>query len=150
MALSDSKRMSEYDFQQGLGKYNNNTDVFKWVIVTESFTATSADTSSIALSNFTKVASAGNYVQDTILANSVWSRTDDVSELNYDDFNFAADGSNPVTGKTIVVYNDTSASDDAYKLIDMTSDGGTTPADTTLGLNFTVNAGGAGTVTTNS
>ena len=28
--------------------------------------------------------------------------------------------------------------------------GGTTAADTTLGLNFTVNAGGAGTVTTNS
>lgn len=150
MALSDSKRMSEYDFQQGLGTYNNNTDVFKWVIVTESFTATDANGSGIALSNFTKVASAGNYVQDTTLANSAWSRSGAVSDLNYDDFNYAADVSNPITGKMIAVYNDTSAGDDVYKLIDMTADGGTTAADTTLGLNFTVNAGGAGTVTTNS
>ena len=150
MALSDSKRMSEYDFQQGLGIYNNNADVFKWVIVTESFTATDANTSAIALSNFTKVASAGNYVQDTTLANSAWTRSGAVSKLDYDDFNFAANASNPVTGKMIVVYNDTDSNDDVYKLIDITADGGTTPADTTLGLNFTVNAGGAGTITTNS
>lgn len=149
MALSDSKRMSEYDYQQGLGTYNNNTNVFKWVIVTESYSATDENTSAIGIANFTKVPSAGNYVQDTTLANSAWTRAAAISKLDYDDFSFAADGANPTTGKMIAVYNDTSAGKDVYKLIDMTSDGGTTPADTTLGLNFTVNAGGAGTVTTN-
>lgn len=150
MALSDSKRTSEYDHQQGLGTYNNNTNVFKWVILTDSYSVVDADAVAIGIANYTKVSSAGLYVQDTTLANSAWSRVGAISKLDYDDFNFAADGSNPVTGKTIAVYNDTSTNKDVYKFIDMTADGGTTPADTTLGLNFTVNAGGAGTVTTNS
>lgn len=149
MALADSKKTSEYDHQSGLGAYNNNTDVFKYVIITDSYTAIDEDAVAIGIANYTKVASAGNYVQDTTLANSAWSRTDAISKLDFDDFNFAADGANPVTGKTIAIYNDTSANKDVFKFIDMTSDGGTTPADTTLGLNYTVNAGGSGTVTTN-
>jgi hypothetical protein len=150
MALSDSKRTSEYDLQQGLKVYNNNTDVFKYVIITDSYTVIDEDAVAIGIANYTKVPSAGLYVQDTTLANSAWTRTGSVSKLDYDDFSFAADVSNPVTGKTIAVYNDTSPNKDVYKFIDMTVDGGTTPADTTLGLNFTVNAGGSGTVTTNS
>jgi hypothetical protein len=150
MALSDSKRTSEYDLQSGLGAYNNNTNVFKFVIITESFTAIDANAVAIGIANYTKVPSAGAYVQDTTLANSAWSRSAAVTKLDYDDFSFAANASNPVTGKTIAVYNDTSTNKDVYKYIDMTADGGTTAADTTLGLNFTVNAGGAGTVTTNS
>jgi len=149
MALSDSKKTSEYDHQAGLGTYNNNTDVFKYVIITESFTAIDEDAVSIGIANYTKVASAGTYVQDTTLANSEWSRAAAISKLDYDDFSFAANASNPVTGKTIAIYNDTSSNKDVYKFIDMTTDGGTTAADTTLGLNFTVNAGGSGTVTTN-
>ena len=149
MALSDSKKTSEYDYQAGLGTYNNNTDVFKYVIITESFTAIDEDAVSIGIANYTKVASAGTYVQDTTLANSAWSRAAAISKLDYDDFNFAANASNPVTGKTIAIYNDTSTNKDVFKFIDMTTDGGTTAADTTLGLNFTVNAGGSGTVTTN-
>ena len=150
MALSDSKKTSEYDHQAGLGTYNNNTDVFKWVILTDSYTVIDEDAVAIGIANYTKVASAGLYVQDTTLAGSAWSRTGTVSKLDYNDFSFAADGSNPITGKTIAVYNDTSTNKDVFKFIDMTVDGGTTAADTTLGLNFTVNASGAGTVTTNA
>jgi len=149
MALSDSKRTSEYDLQSGLGTYNNNADVFKYVIITDSFTVIDEDAVAIGIANYTKVASAGAYVQDTTLTNSTWTRTGSVSKLDYDDFNFAANASNPITGKTIAIYNDTSASKDVFKFIDMTADGGTTAADTTLGLNFTVNAGGSGTVTSN-
>ena len=149
MALSDSKKTSEYDHQSGLGTYNNNTNVFKWVILTDSYTVIDEDAVSIGIANYTKVASAGLYVQDSTLASSAWSRTGTVSKLDYADFSFAADGSNPITGKTIAVYNDTSGNKDVFKFIDMTVDGGTTAADTTLGLNFTVNAGGSGTVTTN-
>ena len=149
MALNDSKKMSEYDHQSGLGTYNNNTDVFKWVQVTEVYSSIDANAVSIGIANFTKVASAGNYVQDSTLANSAWSRTAAVSKLDYDDVTYAADPSNPVTGKTWVCYNDTSPNKDVYKITDMTTDDGTTPADTTLGFNLTVNAGGSGTTTTN-
>lgn len=149
MALNDSKKMSEYDFQSGLGTYNNNTDVFKWVQITETYSAIDANSSSIGIANFTKVTSAGLYVQDSTLANSAWTRSGAVSKLDYDDFNYGADASNPVTGKTWACYNDTSANKDVYKLVDMTADNGTTPADTTLGFNGVINAGGSGTVTTN-
>ena len=49
MALSDSKRASEYDYQMGLGTYNNNTDVFKWVIITDSYTAIDEDAVAIGI-----------------------------------------------------------------------------------------------------
>lgn len=149
MALADSKKASEYDYQSGLGKYNNSTNVFKWVIITNSYATIDEDATLIGIANYTKVISAGLYVQDTTLAGSAWSRTGSVSKLDYNDFSFAADGANPITGKTIAVYNDTSVNKDVMKYIDMTADAGVTAADTTLGLNFTVNAGGSGTVTTN-
>ena len=148
MALSDSKKTSEYDYQAGLGAYNNSTDVFKWVIITDSYSAIDATSAAIGIASFTKVASAGLYVQDTTLASSAWTKAGAVTKLDYADFSFAADGANPITGKAIAVYNDTHASKHVYKFIDITADGGTTAADTTLGLNFTVNAGGAGTITT--
>ena len=148
MALSDSKKTSEYDFQAGLGAYNNSTDVFKWVILTDSYSVIDATASAIGVANYTKVTSVGLYVQDTTLASKTWTKSGAVSTLDYADFNFGADGSNPTTGKTIAVYNDTHASKHVFKFIDMTTDGGTTPADTTLGLNFTVNASGSGTITT--
>lgn len=150
MALADSKKASEYDYQSGLGKYNNNTNVFKWVILTDSYTVIDANATLIGIANYTKVVSAGLYVQDATLVGSAWTRTGAISKLDYNDFNFAADALNPITGKTIAVYNDTSVNKDVMKFIDMTADGGTTAADTTLGLNFTVNAGGSGTVTTNA
>ena len=127
MAVGDSKRTSEYDFQQGLGTYNNNTNTFKWVFVTEGYSSIDADTADIALSNFTKVASAGAYVQDSTLANSDWTRSGAVSTFDFDDFSFAANGANPTTAKTLLIYNDTSAGDDVYKIVDLTTDGGTTP-----------------------
>jgi len=148
MALSDSKKTSEYDYQAGLGAYNNSTDVFKWVMLTDSYTVIDATAAAIGIASYTKVASAGNYVQDTTLASKTWVKSGAVSTLDYADFSFAADGANPITGKTIAVYNDTHASKHVFKFIDITADGGTTAADTTLGLNFTVNASGAGTITT--
>ena len=148
MALSDSKKTSEYDYQAGLGTYNNSTDVFKWVIITDSYTGIDATATAIGIANYTKVTSSGLYVQDTTLASSTWTKSGAVTTLDYADFSFAADGANPTTGKTIAVYNDTSTNKDVYKFIDITADGGTTPANTTLGLNFTVNASGSGTITT--
>lgn len=149
MAVGDSKRTSEYDYQMGLKAYNNNTDTFKFVFITEQYSDIDEDATAIGISNFTKVSSAGNYVQDTTLANSAWSRSAAVSKLDFDDFNFAANASNPTTAKTLAIYNDTSTNKDVYKFVDLTSDG-STAADTTAGFTYTVNANGSGTITTNS
>ena len=147
MARGDSKRFSEYDLESGNGTYNNSTDVFKWVIISNSYTATDADMLAPQLSAFTQVPSAGLYVANTTIANTTWTRTGAISTLDGDDYSFAADGSNPTTGKAILIYNDTSPNKDGLEIIDLTTDGGTTPADTTQGLTYTVAAGGISKVT---
>jgi hypothetical protein len=147
MARGDSKRFSEYDLESGNGTYNNSSDVFKWVIITNSYATVDADMSSPQLSSFTQVGSAGTYVANTTVANTTWARAAAISTLDGDDYSFAADGSNPVTGKSILIYNDTSANKDALQLVDLTTDGGTTAADTTQGLTYTVAASGISKVT---
>ncbi len=147
MARGDSKRFSEYDLESGNGTYNNSSDVFKWVIVQESYTATDADMLAPQLSAFTQEPSAGLYVANSTIANTTWTRAGAVSTLDGDDFSFAADAANPKTGKAILIYNDTSPSKDALEIVDLTTDGGTTAADTTQGLTYTVAATGITKVT---
>ena len=148
MAVGDSKRTSRFDELMGLGTFNMNADTFKYVFITEGYSSIDANATAIGIANYTKVTSAGQYVQDTTLANSAWSRSGNVTKLDFDDFSFAADGANPTTAKTLAIYNDTSAGKEVYKFVDLTIDGGTTPADTTLGFTYTVAAGGSGTLTT--
>ena len=147
MARGDSKRFSEYDLESGNGTYNNSTDVFKWVIITNSYATVDADMLAPQLSSFTQVASAGTYVANTTIANTTWTRAAAISTLDGDDYSFAADGANPITGKAILIYNDTSVNKDALQVVDLTTDGGTTAADTTQGLTYTVAAGGISKVT---
>lgn len=144
MALSDSKKTSEYNLDEGEGKYNNATDVFKWVFITEVYSTIDENASNVGISQYTKVPSAGLYVQDTILANTTWTKSGSVSKLDGDSFSFAADVANPTTGKTLAIYNDTSANKDVFCFVDMAA------GDTTLGFNYTVNAGGIATTTTNA
>lgn len=144
MALSDSKKTSEYDLDKGEGKYNNSTDVFKWVFITEVYGTIDEEAANVGISQYTKVPSAGNYVQDTTIANTTWNKSGSISTLDGDSFNFAADGSNPTTGKTVAIYNDTSTNKDVAVFVDLAA------GDTTLGFNYTVNANGIATTTTNA
>ena len=144
MALSDSKKTSEYNLDEGEGKYNNATNVFKWVFITEVYSAIDANAANVGIAQYTKVASAGNYVQDTTIANTTWSKTGAVSKLTGDSWNFAANASNPATGKTLAIYNHTSTNKDVFCFVDMAA------GDTTPGFVYTVNAGGIATTTTNT
>jgi hypothetical protein len=151
MALSDSKKTSQYDLEKGDAKYTNSTDVFKWVFITEGYLAIDEDALDVGITNYTKVVSAGLYVQDTTIANTTWTKSGAISTLSGDSFSYGADGANPTTGKTVAIYNDTSTNKDVVCFIDMTNDGGVgTGADTTLGFNYNVNAAGIATTTTNS
>lgn len=141
MAIGTSKRASAYEYNKGLGAYNNSTDVFKWSFVTDTYASIDANAAALNMSDVTVVASAGNYTASTTIASTTWVQTTDTSALDGADFSFAANGSNPVTAKCLVIYNDTSAADDIVTIVDLTTDG-TTAADTTLGFTYTVNASG--------
>lgn len=147
MARGDIKRFSAYSLDAGNGEYNNSTDVFKWVIVTDDYTAIDANTLTSALADFTQVVSGGAYVANSTIANTTWTRSGAVSTLDGDSWSFAANASNPTTGKSILIYNDTSINKDALCIVDLTTDEGVTAADTTQGLTYTVNVDGITKVT---
>ena len=144
MALSDSKKASSYDFGKGQKEYNNSTDVFKWVFITETYASIDANAATAQIANYTKVASSGNYVQDTTLANTTWAKSGAVGTLSADSFNFAADPANPNPVNTLAIYNDTSTNKDIVCFVDLAA------GDTTLGFNYTVSGSGIATTTTNT
>ena len=148
MARGDSKKVAEYDFKSGGGSYNNSSDTFSWVLVTDAFGDIDEETA-LNLASFTQATIGGNYAGKTALTNVSWSRTGSVSTLTYDNISFSADASNPTDAKCIVIINDTSSSDDAFKITDITTDG-STAVDLTSGFTLNVNASGSATVTTNA
>ena len=55
----------------------------------------------------------------------------------------AKNASNPTTIRCAVIYNDTSTSDDIYKVVDLTSDGSTAIIVVSNDFDYAVNAGGS-------
>lgn len=151
MARGDSKNFAEYDFRSGDGEHNNSSDTFNYVFVTEQYSAVNENGSAASLSDFTQVASSGNYVANSALANSSWTRVanSNTSTLDFDDFSIAADPANPTTALSMIIYNGTSANDTVKKIIDLTTDG-STAVDMTQGYTHQFNANGSATITTNA
>ena len=148
MAQGTSKKFSDYDLKSGKAAYNNSTDTFSWILITDTFASIDADAVNPVIGGFTAATIGGNYTGKTALTGSTWTRTAAVSTLDYDDITFAANASNPIDARCLLVINDTSATDDALRVTDLTTDG-TTAVDLTQGFTLTVNASGAVTVTTN-
>lgn len=149
MAQGDAKTFAEYDKKAGEGAYNNSTDTFSWILVTNTYASVDANQATPNLAAFTAATVGGNYAGKTAVTGVTWTRSGAVSTLDYDDITFASNASNPTDACCLVVVNDTSAADDALRITDLTTDG-TTPVDLTQGFTLTVNASGAYTVTTNA
>lgn len=142
MARGDSKQFSYYNDLMGEGVIDHTSDVLKWVFITESYASVVTSTVDAKLSDFTQVASSGNYVANSTIANTTWTFDGSQSTLDGDDWTFAADPSNPTTARCVLIYNDSTVSKNALKVVDLTTDG-TTPVDTTTGaFTYTVNASG--------
>ena len=149
MARGDSKKVSEYDLKSGDGAYNNSSDTFAYLLVTNTYASIDADTALNAAS-FTGATVGGNYAGKTSLANVTWTRLTNVSTFNFDDIPILSNAGNPTDAKCLVILNDTSAADDAMKIVDLTTDG-STPVDLTAGdFTYTVAVAGSATVTTNA
>ena len=148
MAQGDSKLAQEYPLQAGKGVYNNTSDTFRIAFVSETYAAIDATAAPFNLSLVTPV-SGGNFpATPTALTGVTWTRTGAESKLDYNDLAaITKNASNPTTIRCSVIYNDTSPSDDIYKVVDLTTDG-TTPIDVvTNDFDYAVAAAGAMTCT---
>ena len=148
MAAGDSKLAQEYPLQAGKGAYNNSTDAFRIFFCSDTYAAIDATQTPFNLSDVTQVGGGNFPIAGIVLTTVTWTRTGAVSTLNYDDLTtIVKNGSNPATIRTAVIVNDTSTSDDIYKVIDLTADGSTAIDVVANDFDYAVNASGSVTGT---
>lgn len=145
-----SKKFSEYDLKSGNGAYNNSTDTFSYILITDTYASIDANAANPIIGSFTPATVGGNYTGKTAMTGVTWTRAGSVSKLIYDPITFAADPANPTDARCLLMVNDTSATDDALRVTDLTSDGTTAVDLADKTFSFTMNASGAVTVTTNA
>lgn len=148
MAAGDSKLAQEYPLQAGTGVYNNTSDVFRIFFCSNTYAAIDATQTPFNLSDVTQVGGGNFPIAGILLTSVTWTRTGAVSKLDYADLTtIAKNASNPSTIRTAVIVNDTSTSDDIYKVVDLTSDGSTAIDVINNDFDYAVNAGGSVTGT---
>lgn len=148
MAAGDSKLADEYPLQAGKGEYNNSTDTFKIYFCSDTYAAIDETQTPFNLSDVTQVGGGNFPIGGVTLTSVTWTRTGAVSTLDYANLaTISKNASNPATIRTAVIVNDTSTSDDIYKVIDLTSDGTTAIDVVTNDFDYAVNASGSVTGT---
>ena len=148
MAAGDSKLAQEYPLQAGNGAYNNSSDVFRIFFCSDTFAAIDATQTPFNLSDVTQVGGGNFSISGTLLTSVTWTRSGAVSTLDYADLaTIVKNASNPATIRTAVIVNDTSTSDDIYKIVDLTSDGSTAIDVINNDFDYAVNASGSVTGT---
>jgi len=150
MSAGDSKLAQEYPLQAGKGEYNNASDVFRIFFCSNTFAAIDATQTPFNLSDVTQVGGGNFPIAGIVLTSVTWTRSGAVSTLDYADLStIIKNASNPTTIRTAVIVNDTSTSDDIYKVVDLTSDGSTAIDVVNNDFDYAVNASGSitGTVT---
>lgn len=140
MARGDGKLASAYTFNLGTKKYDAAADGYAYYFVTDAFAAINANAPSLALADFTLVASSGNYTQGTALSGVTYTQTTDKSELKASNFSFLADAANPTTARCMIIVNTTSPLSDVVSIVDLTTNG-TTQADMTQGFEYSFPSG---------
>lgn len=144
MAAGDSKLSQEYPLQAGKGVYNNSTDTFRIFFCSDTFAAIDATQTPFNLSDVTQVGGGNFPIAGIVLTSVTWTRSGAVSKLDYADLaTIIKNASNPATIRTAVIVNDTSTSDDIYKVVDLTSDGSTAIDVVANDFDYAVNAGGS-------
>lgn len=144
MAAGDSKLAQEYPLKAGNGDYNNSSDTFRIFFCSDTFAAIDATQTPFNLSDVTQVGGGNFPIAGVVLGSVTWARSGAVSTLDYADLTtIAKNASNPTTIRTAVIVNDTSTSDDIYKVVDLTANGSTAIDVVTNDFDYAVNASGS-------
>jgi len=142
MALGTVYGFNDVTKQLGDGSYTLASDTLAFYFITETASAINLDASNPVLTDFTQVASGGNYTGSFAGASVTWVRSTTSTTYDAADLSLLKDASNPVTVKSIIAV-DTTASNKVFCAWDMTTDDGVTSPDLINNdLTFTINANG--------
>ena len=145
MAAGDNKQFRDYALKEGQGVYDNSSDSIAIAFISDAYSTVDVNATNPKLADYT-VSSGGNILAVNTLSSVTWSRSAGVTTLDAADLaTFSKDASNPTDVKCALVYNNTSASDDAYCVYDLTADG-TTSLDL-VNSDFTFSFGASGILT---
>ena len=142
MALGTIYGFNDVTKQLGDGSYTLASDGLAFYFITETASAINLDAANPVLTDFTQVASSGNYTGSFVGASITWTRSTVTSTYDAADLSLLKDALNPTTVKSIIAV-DTTASNKVFCAWDMTTDNGVTAPDLVNNdLTFTINANG--------
>jgi len=145
MAQGDGKYLRDFVLKINKGDYDV-LDTYSLVFLSDTFASIDVNATNPNLASYTET--TGGTITKTVLSNFTITRVTTNVKFDADDpALFAKNASNPADVRTILVINDTSASDDAYQVFDATTDG-STPLDLINNdLTFAFGANGISTIT---
>lgn len=146
MALGDAKLFRDFALKINQGDYNDG-DTYAVTFLSDTYASISIDATNPNLASFTET-TGGNIVKTALAGFTVTRATTTITFDATDPSSFLKNASNPADVRTMLVINDTSASDDAYQVFDLTSDGTTPPDLVNNDLTFAFGASGITTATT--
>jgi hypothetical protein len=125
MAQGDAKYLRDFPFKMNKGAYAD-TDTYSIAFLSNAYSSIDVDVSNPVLTTYTET--TGGNIAKTALSNFTVTRVTTNVKFDADDpATFTKDPSNPADVRTILIINDT-VTDDAWQVIDATTDG-TTPLD---------------------
>ena len=140
MAQGDAKMFRAYIEKRDQGDYSD-LDTYTITFLSDTYASISSDAANPNLASFTEV-SGGNITATNLTGFSITRATTTITTDAADPATFAKNASNPATVRTAFVYNNTSASDDAGFVYDLTTDGSTAVDLVNKDLTFSFGANG--------
>ena len=123
MAQGSGKYLRDYNLKVNRGDYAV-TDTYSVVFLSNTYASVDVNVTNPNLASYTET--TGGTIVKTALSNFTITRATTVVKFDADDpATFVKNASNPADVRTILVINDTSASDDAMQVFDATTDGST-------------------------
>lgn len=147
MALGTVYGFNDVTKQLGDGSYALSTDTLTFYFITEGASAINLDVSNPTLASFTQVSAGGNYAGSIAGTSVTWTRSTVTSTYDAGNLSLLKNASNPTTVKSLLAV-DTSKSNKAFCVWDLTTDNGVTAPDLVNNdLTITINASGIFQVT---
>ena len=140
MAQGDGKYLRDFVLKVNKGDYDV-LDTYSLVFLSDTFASIDVNVTNPNLATYTQTSGG------TIVKTALTRVTTNIKFDADDPALFAKNASNPADVRTILVINDTSASDDAYQVFDATTDGTTALDLVNNDLTFAFGVNGISTIT---
>jgi len=150
MAQGDAKQFYDYPLKAGNQELDNSSDVFKARFTATAYASVDITASNPNVSTYAAT-TGGNFSGDVTLTSVTFTRSGAISTFDAAALStISKNASNPTDIRSLIVYNDTHATDFPYQVFDLTTDGTTAIDVVNNDFDFDFGASGVMTGTANT